>query len=130
MSANERQVGGEHYQTAIQPWDYISANGLDYFQGNIVKYVSRWQQKGGVEDLKKARHYLDKYIELNEKNPTPVSFSVSAGKHPPHPFQEPVDVLLQTEEEAHPDWVAAYQEHQGTRAEFVVSSPSRSEPPE
>ena len=64
MSANEKQMGGSHYLKAIQPWDYIAANGLDFFEGNIVKYVTRWRQKGGVEDLRKARHYLDKLIEL------------------------------------------------------------------
>jgi hypothetical protein len=64
MSANDKQMGGSHYLKAIQPWDYIAANGLDFFEGNIVKYVTRWRQKGGVEDLRKARHYLDKLIEL------------------------------------------------------------------
>lgn len=63
-SANAVQVGGDHYKTkAIQPWDYISANGLGYFEGNIVKYVSRWRDKGGVADLEKAAHYLQKLIE-------------------------------------------------------------------
>lgn len=64
MSANEKQMGGSHYLKAIQPWDYIAANGLDFFEGNVVKYVTRWRQKGGVEDLRKAQHYLDKLIEL------------------------------------------------------------------
>lgn len=64
MSANDKQMGGSHYLKAIQPWDYIAANGLNFFEGNIVKYVTRWRQKGGVEDLRKARHYLDKLIEL------------------------------------------------------------------
>lgn len=64
MSANDKQMGGSHYLKPIQPWDYIAANGLDFFEGNIIKYVTRWRQKGGVEDLRKARHYLDKLIEL------------------------------------------------------------------
>ena len=65
MSANESQVAGNHYLAkAIQPWDYIAVNKLGYFEGNIVKYVSRWRDKGGIEDLRKARHYLDKLIEL------------------------------------------------------------------
>ena len=68
MNANEIQVAGSHYKTkAIQPWDYIAANELGYFEGNIVKYVSRWREKGGVEDLKKAQHYLQKLIETTEK---------------------------------------------------------------
>lgn len=69
MSANEMQVAGSHYKTkAIQPWDYIAANELGYFEGNIVKYVSRWRDKGGVQDLLKAQHYLDKLIELQNKD--------------------------------------------------------------
>ena len=68
--ANETQVAGSHYkQKAIQPWDYIATNGLGYFEGNVVKYVSRWRDKGGVDDLRKARHYLDKLIELEENKP-------------------------------------------------------------
>ena len=64
--ANERQVGGAHYKDkAIQPWDFIASNKLGYLEGNIIKYVSRWQDKGGIEDLRKARHYLDKLIEVN-----------------------------------------------------------------
>lgn len=66
-SANKTQVAGSHYkQKPIQPWDYIAANNLGFFEGNVVKYVTRWRDKAGVEDLKKARHYLDKLIELEE----------------------------------------------------------------
>lgn len=65
MSANEIQVGGNHYMSQpFQPWDFIAQNGLGFFEGCVVKYVSRHRHKGGVEDLKKARHYLDKLIEL------------------------------------------------------------------
>lgn len=63
--ANAIQYGGTHYKNkAVQPWDYIAANNLGYFEGNVVKYVSRWRDKGGIDDLHKARHYLDKLIEL------------------------------------------------------------------
>lgn len=66
--ANSVQHGGTHYKDKpIQPWDYIINNGLGYLEGNIVKYVSRWRDKGGVEDLMKARHYLDKLIEVEGK---------------------------------------------------------------
>ena len=67
MNINDYQVGGEHYKKlTVQVWDYIASNNLGYFEGNIVKYVSRWKEKGGVDDLKKARHYLDKLLELTE----------------------------------------------------------------
>jgi hypothetical protein len=68
--ANQTQIGGDHYKAkSIQPWDFIAANQLGYFEGNIVKYVSRWRDKGGINDLKKARHYLDKLIELEDNQP-------------------------------------------------------------
>lgn len=65
MSALDVQVGGSHYKDMkIQPVEYIHANGMGFLAGNIVKYVTRYQQKNGVEDLKKARHYIDLLIEL------------------------------------------------------------------
>ena len=65
MAANEEQVGGRHYiEKSIQPWDYIIANKMGYLEGNIIKYVSRYKEKNGVEDLIKAAHYLDKLIEV------------------------------------------------------------------
>lgn len=68
MQANDLQVGGDHYkQQAIQPWDYIAANNLDFFQGSIIKYVTRWRNKAGVQDLEKALHFLQKYIELQKQ---------------------------------------------------------------
>jgi hypothetical protein len=63
--SNIPQVGGNHYQDcAIQPWEYIVKNNLGWSEGEVVKYVSRWKKKNGVQDLEKARHFLDKYIEL------------------------------------------------------------------
>lgn len=62
--ANKVQVGGTHYKDkSIQPWDYIVKNNIPYLEGNIIKYVSRWRDKGGVDDLLKAQHYLSKLIE-------------------------------------------------------------------
>lgn len=61
--ANERQVAGDHYRGAMQHWDYVIANDLDYFQGQITKYVGRWKKKNGMQDLEKAQHFLEKYIE-------------------------------------------------------------------
>ena len=57
-----------HYtQFKIQPMEFIGVNKLGFLVGNIVKYVCRYNLKNGVEDLKKARHYLDKLIEREEK---------------------------------------------------------------
>ena len=53
-----RQVGGSHYKNfRIQPYEFISKNNLSFFQGNVVKYVCRYQRKGGAEDIKKIMHY-------------------------------------------------------------------------
>ena len=68
-SANATQVGGAHYkQHTHETWDVILDWGLGYLDGNAVKYLSRWRHKGGVQDLKKARHYIDKLIEVEEAN--------------------------------------------------------------
>ena len=62
------QVGGNHYKDMpIQPVEYIHKNGIGYFEGCVIKYVSRWRKKNGVEDLKKARHFLDLLIEFEAK---------------------------------------------------------------
>ena len=72
MNANDTQIAGNHYQRQqIQCWDYIAANCIGYFEGNIIKYVSRWKSKGGVEDLRKAKHYIEKLIELETKPSEP-----------------------------------------------------------
>lgn len=64
----QRQEGGDHYKKqAIQPVEYIMANGTPYMEGNVIKYVSRWRDKGGIQDLKKAIHYLEMLIEHEEK---------------------------------------------------------------
>ena len=68
QAATNKQVGGSHYQLPIQPIEYILANGLGYCEANVVKYVSRWRNKGGIQDLKKAIHYLEMLIEQEEKD--------------------------------------------------------------
>ncbi len=68
--ANNTQVGGDHYKkSSIQPWDYIVVNEIGFLAGNVIKYVSRYKKKNGLEDLKKARHYLEKLIEVESATP-------------------------------------------------------------
>lgn len=62
-AVQSKQVGGTHYQRAIQPWEIISVWDLDYWEGNVLKYILRWRHKDGVKDLKKAKHYLEYMIE-------------------------------------------------------------------
>lgn len=65
MSALDVQVAGDHYKKqAIQPVQYIHANGIGFFEGNVIKYVTRWRDKGGIKDLEKAKHYIEMLIEL------------------------------------------------------------------
>lgn len=72
-SANNKQVAGDHYRKrAVQPWDYIHQNNIGYLAGCIIKYVSRYQDKNGLEDLRKAQHYLEKLIE-EESRPEALS---------------------------------------------------------
>ena len=59
-----KQIGGTHYELQkIQPIDYIEANNLSFCEGNIIKYVTRWRYKNGLEDLEKAKWYLDRLID-------------------------------------------------------------------
>lgn len=64
--ANKRQVGGTHYKKfkGFEPWDVITFWGLDYLDGNAVKYLSRWRTTGRIRDLEKALHYIEKQIEV------------------------------------------------------------------
>lgn len=69
-TALDVQIGGQHYKSLkIQPVEFVAANGLDFFQGNILKYITR--RKGDVEkrleDLNKAKHYIDLYMDFIKK---------------------------------------------------------------
>lgn len=67
-SAKDTQVGGNHYaKNSIQPIDYIIENNLGWCEANAVKYLTRWKAKNGVEDLRKAKHYIELLIERVEK---------------------------------------------------------------
>lgn len=72
MAAEDTQVGGNHYtRKAIQPWHAMESwmspeQFRGFLRGNAIKYLARCDDKGGVEDIKKARHYLDKLIEVSE----------------------------------------------------------------
>ena len=71
--ASSSQVGGAHYTNLdIQPWDIMESwfgrSGFaHYLRGNVLKYLARYRKKNGVEDLRKARHYLDKLIEIESE---------------------------------------------------------------
>ena len=75
MSALDVQIGGGHYKSmAIQPMEFSMLNSLDACQHTVVKYVTRFREKGGIEDLEKAKHVIDMLIEFEtKKQPAPVA---------------------------------------------------------
>jgi len=61
------QIGGDHYKKyAIQPATYNMTNNIPWAEGDVISYVTRWRDKGGVEDLRKAIHILEMLIEFEE----------------------------------------------------------------
>lgn len=67
-SANQTQVGGDHYQSGYQHWDFVHDHDLGYFEGQITKYITRRRHKNGKQDVEKALHFTMKLKELAEKN--------------------------------------------------------------
>ena len=65
-----KQEGGSHYKNYnIQPVEFIYANGVPFIEGNIIKYVMRHREKNGLQDLMKAKHYIDLLIDLEYNKP-------------------------------------------------------------
>ncbi len=65
MSAFNRQEGGSHYKDMpIQPVEFIHKNGIGFCEGAAIKYLCRWRAKGGIEDLHKAKHFIDLLLEM------------------------------------------------------------------
>lgn len=65
--ALDKQVGGEHYKSkGIQPVEYIMANNIGFCEGSAIKYLTRWKDKGGIEDLKKAKHFIEILIDAQK----------------------------------------------------------------
>ena len=72
FDSNKRQVGGNHYRKYgdLQPWDVWMPWNLNGFQANIVKYIVRYRDKDGLRDLEKAKHFLEKLIEIETQSQT------------------------------------------------------------
>lgn len=66
MTANTRQVGGTHYRSDFQHWDFVETTGLGYVEGCATKYLARHRKKNGAQDIEKAAHYIEKLIELHD----------------------------------------------------------------
>lgn len=67
-AANAKQISGDHYKKYgnLQPWDVVIAWQMGYLDGTALKYLARWKDKGGIDDLKKAIHFIEKLIETTE----------------------------------------------------------------
>ena len=73
-SALDEQVGGDHYRKlGIQPVELIRDINANFFQGNVIKYVTRYKDKNGIKDLEKAKHYLELMRELKPQIDTKLS---------------------------------------------------------
>lgn len=80
-SAFKEQIAGDHYKSlVIQPIEYITKNKLDWYEGNVVKYISRHKTKGGSEDIKKVIHYATMYLEANYGIQTKVTYQGTVNK--------------------------------------------------
>ena len=89
------QVGGDHYKKCgIEPVEYIHANGLDFNEGSIVKYISRHRNKNGAEDIRKIKDYCDIILELDY------------GILPEAKIKENCDVVMEEHEYPHEETLA------------------------
>jgi len=69
MKSYKKQVGGNHYKKyKIQPVEFIIKNNIGFVEGNIIKYVLRFKEKGGVQDLEKAKHYIELLIDSSKSS--------------------------------------------------------------
>ena len=67
MKSFKKQVGGSHYKNyKIQPVEFIIKNNIGFVEGNIIKYILRFKEKGGVQDLLKAKHYIELLIDSSK----------------------------------------------------------------
>ena len=67
MQALKHQIGGNHYTSmSIQPAEFILANGIGKYEGDVIQYVTRWKSKGGIEDLKKAQQSIQIIIDYHQ----------------------------------------------------------------
>jgi len=67
MKSYKKQVGGSHYKKyKIQPVEFIIKNNIGFVEGNVIKYILRFKEKGGVLDLEKAKHYIELLIDSSK----------------------------------------------------------------
>ena len=93
MNVYKKQIGGTHYKDMkIQPSEFINKNKLQFAEGNAIKYICRHASKGEVQDLEKAKHYIDMIIDRDYDPQTkPLPYGFTLNKNP--------DMTPMTEEE-------------------------------
>ena len=84
MKVYKKQIGGSHYKDMkIQPAQFINENNLPFAEGNAIKYICRHASKGEVQDLEKAKHYIDMIIDRDydpQTKPLPYGFTLEKKK--------------------------------------------------
>ena len=96
QNALDIQVAGTHYkEMKIQPVEFIHANNIGFCEATAIKYLCRWRKKGGIEDLKKAKHFIDVLIELETRDrPIPLVPKPPLGKvRPEGPYCDTCEQL-------------------------------------
>jgi len=69
MKSSKKQVGGNHYlKYKIQPVEFIIKNNIGFVEGNVIKYILRFKDKGGIADLEKAKHYIELLIDSSKSS--------------------------------------------------------------
>jgi hypothetical protein len=69
MKSSKKQVGGNHYKKyKIQPVEFIIKNNIGFVEGNVIKYILRFKDKGGIADLEKAKHYIELLIDSSKSS--------------------------------------------------------------
>jgi hypothetical protein len=68
--ANQKQIGGDHYKgRPVEPWDFIEEHDIPFLEACAIKYLTRWKNKGGLADLDKAVHFMEKVLEIKIEKP-------------------------------------------------------------
>ena len=69
MKSYKKQIGGNHYKKyKIQPVEFIIKNNIGFVEGNVIKYILRFKDKGGIADLEKAKHYIELLIDSSKSS--------------------------------------------------------------
>ena len=117
MNPYKKQIGGSHYKNMkIQPAQFINENNLPFAEGNAIKYICRHKHKGEVQDLEKAKHYIDMIIErdyplipMTEEEEYPNAGITKEEAERTYPPQNSWG-MIKPSETSNKDWIKGYKE--------------------